>query len=70
MFESKTLKHVYNLSRLKANTLAYRKFLRYSSKLSNPINNHFNPTRNTLPQNTIKNLFTQKTSLPKPNPTN
>jgi hypothetical protein len=70
MFESKTLKHAYNLSRLQANTLAYRKSSRYFSKLSNPINNHSNPAKSTLPQNTIKNLFTPKTSLLKPNPTN
>jgi hypothetical protein len=70
MFESKTLKHAYNLSRLQANTLAYRKSSRYFSKLSNPINNHSNPAKSTLPQNTIKNLLTPKTSLLKPNPTN
>jgi hypothetical protein len=34
MFEPKTLKHAYNLARLQANTLAYRKslgFIRRSS---------------------------------------
>jgi len=66
MFQPKTLKHAYNLARLQANTLTYRKspsYVRRSTSLC------INPPANTLttfPLNTIKNPATSHASLPKP----
>jgi hypothetical protein len=55
MFEPKTLKHAYNLARLQANTLSYRKSPSYVRK---PAILCTNPTANTpptFPQHTTRN---------------
>jgi len=59
MFEPKTLKHAYNLARLQANTLSYKKFSSSSKRYSSPIMTtqpHLSPTPNsTQSQTTMHN---------------
>lgn len=68
MFEPKTLKHTYNLTRLQANTLTYRKSPSYVRRSTNACTNPPNHNTTTLPQNTTKNPITPHAIPPKPNP--
>nr|TKS08041.1 hypothetical protein D5086_0000106910 [Populus alba] len=68
MFEPKTLKHAYNLSRLQANTLTHRKSPSYIRKVTSL---YTNPTvSNPLiqPIQTTKNPVNSQTNVSKPQP--
>jgi len=66
MFEPKTLKHAYNLARLQANTLSYKKFSSSSKRYFSPIMTtqpHLSPTPNST-----QNQTTMYNTPIKPNP--
>ena len=69
MFEPKTLKHAYNLARLQANTLAYRKSPSYVKRFPGGFINRPSQTPANYPQNTTNNItnthpIPQKTTPP------
>jgi hypothetical protein len=55
MFEPKTFKHAYNLARLQANTLSYRKSPSYARKPTVLCTNPAVNTPSTFPQHTNRN---------------
>jgi hypothetical protein len=66
MFEPKTLKHAYNLARLQANTLSYKKFSSSPKRYSPPIMTT-QPHLPTTP-NSTQNPTTMHNTPIKPNP--
>jgi len=65
MFEPKTFKHAYNLARLQANTLTYRKSPNYVRRFASLCTNPPANTPTTFPLNTTNNPATSHVSLPK-----
>jgi len=66
MFEPKTLKHAYNLSRLQANTLSYKKLSPIPKRYTPPFNT--TQTQIHLPTNTQNPTSMQNTIKPSPAP--
>jgi hypothetical protein len=56
MFKPKTLKHAYNLARLQANTLAYRKYPSYDKRFPRGFTNRPPQTTANFPPNTTNNI--------------
>jgi hypothetical protein len=68
MFEPKTLKHAYNLARLQANTLAYRKSPSYVKRFLGGFTNRPTQTTANFAPNTINNITNTHPIPQKPTP--